>query len=322
MLVLNWRLAILDLPGHPDRQRDQHRFHQAHATALVAGAAAGRRRDVGVAGEHRRHAHGEGVWPGGAAVRAFPGGELGGARTEPAREPDRRLQPALPALHPEPDRPRHPLVRRAPGSRRRADDRHAGRLQRVPGATGRADAHVRLPAEPGDARRRRRASGCSRSSTDHRRSAMRRTQGRSTRCAATSATSMSRSATRSWNGRSSRRSRSTRVRARRSRCSARPAAARRRSSTCCRASTTPPAGGSRSTATISATVTLESLRRNVGVVLQDVFLFNATIRENIAYGKPERDAGGDRGGGAGRADPRLHRVAARRLRHLGRRAGR
>jgi ATP-binding cassette subfamily B protein len=33
-------------------------------------------------------------------------------------------------------------------------------------------------------------------------------------------------------------------------------------------------------------VTLESLRRNVGVVLQDVFLFNATIRENIAYGKP------------------------------------
>ena len=34
-------------------------------------------------------------------------------------------------------------------------------------------------------------------------------------------------------------------------------------------------------------VTLESLRRNVGVVLQDVFLFNATIRENIAYGKPD-----------------------------------
>jgi len=33
-------------------------------------------------------------------------------------------------------------------------------------------------------------------------------------------------------------------------------------------------------------VTLESLRQNVGVVLQDVFLFNATIRDNIAYGKP------------------------------------
>ena len=31
-------------------------------------------------------------------------------------------------------------------------------------------------------------------------------------------------------------------------------------------------------------VTLESLRRNVGVVLQDVFLFIASVRENISYG--------------------------------------
>ena len=31
-------------------------------------------------------------------------------------------------------------------------------------------------------------------------------------------------------------------------------------------------------------VTLESLRRSVGVVLQDVFAFSATIRDNIAYG--------------------------------------
>ena len=34
-------------------------------------------------------------------------------------------------------------------------------------------------------------------------------------------------------------------------------------------------------------VTLSSLRANVGVVMQDVFLFNGSIRENIAYGRPD-----------------------------------
>jgi ATP-binding cassette subfamily B protein len=33
-------------------------------------------------------------------------------------------------------------------------------------------------------------------------------------------------------------------------------------------------------------VSLASLRRNIGIVQQDTFLFSATIRENIAYGKP------------------------------------
>jgi ATP-binding cassette subfamily B protein len=34
-------------------------------------------------------------------------------------------------------------------------------------------------------------------------------------------------------------------------------------------------------------VQLESLRANVGIVMQDVFLFNGTIHENISYGRPD-----------------------------------
>lgn len=34
-------------------------------------------------------------------------------------------------------------------------------------------------------------------------------------------------------------------------------------------------------------VTLKSLRENIGIVQQDVYLFSGTIRENIAYGKPD-----------------------------------
>ncbi len=34
-------------------------------------------------------------------------------------------------------------------------------------------------------------------------------------------------------------------------------------------------------------LTLESLRRSIGIVAQDVFLFNADIAENIRYGKPD-----------------------------------
>ena len=33
-------------------------------------------------------------------------------------------------------------------------------------------------------------------------------------------------------------------------------------------------------------LTLESLRRNVGIVMQDVFLFSTTVADNIAYGRP------------------------------------
>jgi ATP-binding cassette subfamily B protein len=48
-------------------------------------------------------------------------------------------------------------------------------------------------------------------------------------------------------------------------------------------------------------VTLESLRRQIGIVLQDSFLFSATIAENIAYGQPE----------AGRAEIEAAAQAAR-----------
>lgn len=34
-------------------------------------------------------------------------------------------------------------------------------------------------------------------------------------------------------------------------------------------------------------VTLESLRQHIGIVLQETVLFNGTIRENIAYGRPD-----------------------------------
>jgi ABC-type multidrug transport system fused ATPase/permease subunit len=37
-------------------------------------------------------------------------------------------------------------------------------------------------------------------------------------------------------------------------------------------------------------ITLESLRANVGLVLQESFLFSATLRENIAYGRPRASA--------------------------------
>jgi ABC-type multidrug transport system fused ATPase/permease subunit len=34
-------------------------------------------------------------------------------------------------------------------------------------------------------------------------------------------------------------------------------------------------------------VTLKSLRNQIGIVLQDIYIFNATIRDNISFGKPE-----------------------------------
>lgn len=45
-------------------------------------------------------------------------------------------------------------------------------------------------------------------------------------------------------------------------------------------------------------VTQKSLRRAIGLVQQDVYLFDGTLRENIAYGRPGATDQGDRGRGA------------------------
>jgi len=64
-------------------------------------------------------------------------------------------------------------------------------------------------------------------------------------------------------------------------------------------------------------VTLESLRANVGVVLDEPFLFSISIFENIAYGRP--DATFEEVQGAARPQRRrVHREALRGLRHRGR----
>ena len=75
---------------------------------------------------------------------------------------------------------------------------------------------------------------------------------------------------------------------------------------------------SRSTATTCGDVTQQSLRRQLGIVPQEGFLFAGTVRDNIAFGRPDakrrgrrrRRARGRRGG--------LHPRARGRLRHRGR----
>ena len=59
----------------------------------------------------------------------------------------------------------------------------------------------------------------------------------------------------------------------------------------------------------------------IGMVLQDTWLFEGTIRDNIAYGRPGRDRGGDPRGRAGDVRRPVRALAARRLRHRGRRGG-
>ena len=67
-------------------------------------------------------------------------------------------------------------------------------------------------------------------------------------------------------------------------------------------------------------LTFADLRGAIGLVSQDVFLFDGTVRENIAYGDPDASDERDRGGRPPGRGPRLHRRPAERLRHPGRRA--
>ena len=69
-------------------------------------------------------------------------------------------------------------------------------------------------------------------------------------------------------------------------------------------------------------VTERSLRSQLGIVPQESFLFSGTIRDNIAFGRPDATDEDVTRGGAGGGRARLHRAAAGRLRHRGGRARR
>ncbi len=63
------------------------------------------------------------------------------------------------------------------------------------------------------------------------------------------------------------------------------------------------------------------LRGSIGMVLQDTWLFGGTIRDNIAYGNPDRDRGEILRRRPGDLRRPLRARAARRLRHRDRRGG-
>ena len=66
----------------------------------------------------------------------------------------------------------------------------------------------------------------------------------------------------------------------------------------------------------------DDLRRAVVMVTQENFLFSGTVADNIRFGRPDADRGRGRGGGPRDRRARLHRRAARGLRHRRRQARR
>ena len=75
-----------------------------------------------------------------------------------------------------------------------------------------------------------------------------------------------------------------------------------------------------STACRSPTSTSRAYRRRLGYVPQEPFLFSGTIRDNIAYGRPEAHRRRSRAGGTRSRRARVHRRAPRRLPAPGHRA--
>ena len=67
-------------------------------------------------------------------------------------------------------------------------------------------------------------------------------------------------------------------------------------------------------------VQARSLRRQMGIVPQEAFLFSGTIRDNLAFGRPDGDGRGGRARRPRGRRPRLHRRARAGLRDGGRRA--
>ena len=78
-----------------------------------------------------------------------------------------------------------------------------------------------------------------------------------------------------------------------SRWSAEPGPAKARSSAWCRVSTIQLAGRVTLDGRDLRQITKKSLRAQIGIVLQDTLLFSTTVRENIAYGRPDATEDGN-----------------------------
>ncbi len=100
---------------------------------------------------------------------------------------------------------------------------------------------------------------------------------------------------------------STCSRARRSRWSAAAAPAKRRSPTSWPDSTIPTTGIVELDGIDLRDIDVESYRRMLGIVEQDVFLFDGTVADNIGYAVRGAAPAADRTGRPGRQRPRVHR---------------